>query len=81
MTSPTRHISLQNAIFTAGLALGLYHLMVVSGVFVISTMPMRLTHVMLALSLLFVMIPASERLAGTTLNAALSLILTVSVVI
>ncbi|QEE34950.1 TRAP transporter fused permease subunit [Octadecabacter sp. SW4] len=80
MTSPTRHISLQNAIFTAGLALGLYHLMVVSGVFVISTMPMRLTHVMLALSLLFVMIPASERLAGTTLNAALSLILTVATV-
>ncbi|AKS45339.1 TRAP transporter, 4TM/12TM fusion protein [Octadecabacter temperatus] len=75
MTSMTRHLSVKNAIFLAGLALGIYHLMVVSGVFAISTMPMRLTHVMLALSLLFVIKPASERLAGTVLNSALSLVL------
>lgn len=75
MTAMTRYLSVQNAIFGAGLALGTYHLMVVSGVFAISTMPMRLTHVMLALSLLFVIKPASERLAGTVLNSALSLAL------
>ena len=67
------YITLKNAIFAAGLALGAYHLMVVSGVFVISTMPMRITHVMLALSLLFVIKPASDRLEGTRLNAAISI--------
>ncbi|MFY0681025.1 MAG: TRAP transporter fused permease subunit [Thalassovita sp.] len=81
MTALTRHLTIQNAIFLAGFALGGYHLMVVSGVFAISTMPMRVTHVMLALSLLFVIKPASEKLAGTKLNALISLILvTVTVV-
>ncbi|MCF2906636.1 TRAP transporter fused permease subunit [Octadecabacter sp. CECT 8868] len=79
MTSNTSEnagiLSMKNAIFLAGLALGSYHLMVVSGVIAISTMPMRVTHVMLALSLLFVIKPASEKLAGTKLNTALSLIL------
>ncbi|MCG3268082.1 TRAP transporter fused permease subunit [Yoonia sp. I 8.24] len=72
MNSIHRFLTVQNAIFAAGLALGAYHLMVVSGVFVISTMPMRLTHVMLALSLLFVIKPASAKLEGTKLNAAIS---------
>ena len=72
-----RALTLKNAIFLAGLALGAYHLMVVSGVITMSTMPMRVTHLMLALSLLFVIKPASEGLAGTKLNAAISLILVV----
>ncbi len=76
----SRVVTLKNAVFLAGLALGAYHLMVVSGVIAISTMPMRVTHVMLALSLLFVIKPASERMAGTKLNAALSFVLVVATV-
>ncbi len=80
MTSLSRLLSLQNAIFIAGLALGAYHLMVVSGVIAISTMPMRVTHVMLALSLLFVIKPASERLSGTRINALISIALVIATV-
>jgi TRAP transporter 4TM/12TM fusion protein len=80
MTFLKRHLTVTNAIFAAGLTLGAYHLMVVSGVFVISTMPMRVTHVMLALSLLFVIKPASKKLAGTKLNTALSLALVIATV-
>jgi TRAP transporter 4TM/12TM fusion protein len=72
MTRAKRLVTLQNAIVLAGFGLGAYHLMVVSGVIAISTMPMRVTHVMLALSLLFVIKPASERLAGTALNSLVS---------
>ena len=72
MTHAKRLVTLQNAIVLAGFGLGAYHLMVVSGVIAISTMPMRVTHVMLALSLLFVIKPASERLAGTALNSLVS---------
>ncbi|WP_341368924.1 TRAP transporter fused permease subunit [Yoonia sp. BS5-3] len=75
-----RAITLKNAIFLAGLALGAYHLMVVSGVITMSTMPVRVTHVMLALSLLFVIKPASEGLAGTKLNAAFSALLVAATV-
>jgi TRAP transporter 4TM/12TM fusion protein len=80
MNSIHRFMTVQNAIFAAGLALGAYHLMVVSGVFVISTMPMRVTHVMMALSLLFVIKPASAKLAGTKLNAAISVALILATV-
>ncbi|WP_100368809.1 TRAP transporter permease [Yoonia maricola] len=73
-------LTLKNAVFLAGLALGAYHLMVVSGVIAISTMPMRVTHLMLALSLLFVIKPTSEKLAGTRLNAVLSGLLVVATV-
>lgn len=75
MSSLNRFLTVQNVVFTAGLVLGAYHLMVVSGVIAISTMPMRVTHVMLALSLLFVLKPASERLTGTKINTVLSLAL------
>ncbi len=70
-----RHLTIQNLVFLAGLGLGGYHLLVVSGLLAISTMPMRVTHVMLAFSLLFVIKPVSQSLAGTRLNTALSLIL------
>ncbi|MEP5152322.1 TRAP transporter fused permease subunit [Planktotalea sp.] len=75
MASVLSALNTKNAIFLAGLALGAYHLMVVSGVIAISTMPMRVTHVMLALSLLFVIKPTSERLAGTRFNTVFSLAL------
>lgn len=72
MRAATRHLTLQNAVFLAAFGLGAYHLMVVSGVLAISTMPMRVTHVMLALSLLFVLKPTSAGLAGTKLNSVIS---------
>ena len=80
MTSNFRYLTIQNAIFIAGFALGAYHLMVVSGVIAISTMPIRVTHVMLALSLLFVIKPTTEKLSGTRLNAIISLGLIVALV-
>jgi len=80
MASNFRFLSVQNAIFTAGLALGAYHLMVVSGVIAISTMPMRVTHVMLALSLLFVIKPTTAKMAGTRLNSIISFGLIVALV-
>ncbi|MDO6590007.1 TRAP transporter permease DctM/Q [Loktanella sp. D2R18] len=73
MASISRFLTAQTAIFMAGLVLGAYHLMEVSGLFVISTTPMRVTHVMLALSLLFVIKPASAKLEGTMVNRAISL--------
>lgn len=80
MTSLHRLLSLKNAIILAGFGLGAYHLVVVSGVIAISTMPMRVTHVMLALSLLFVIKPASQRLNGTTLNTIISAVLVAATV-
>lgn len=80
MTWLSRLLTVPNAVFIAGFALGAYHLLVVSGVIAISTMPMRVTHVMLALSLLFVIEPASETLAGTKANAVLSLVLVTATV-
>jgi TRAP transporter 4TM/12TM fusion protein len=80
MNSNFRFLTVQNAIFVAGLALGTYHLMVVSGVIAISTMPMRVTHVMMALSLLFVIKPTTAKLAGTRLNSVISFGLIVALV-
>lgn len=80
MTSIFRRVTLQNAIVLAGFALGFYHLLVVSGVLSISTMPMRVTHVMLALSLLFVIKPVTEGLAGTRWNALISLVFVIATV-
>ncbi|MFD0981959.1 TRAP transporter permease [Tropicimonas aquimaris] len=57
---------------------GAFHLLVVSGMLTLSTMPMRLIHVMLALCLLFATRPLVERLAGSRLNALLSAILIVA---
>lgn len=60
------HILSRNSlVFCSALGLGLYHLLIVSGLVSISTMPMRITHVMLAFSILFVLKPTSEGLRGT----------------
>ncbi len=81
MTKIPTWLTKQNALFIAGFALGAYHLFVVSGLLIVSTMPMRVTHVMLAFSLLFVIKPATEGLAGTRLNNILSAILITATVI
>ena len=72
MTKPDFATMKNVVIASAAFFLGAYHLLVVSGVLSISTMPMRLTHVMLAFSLLFALKPASKRLEGTMFNTVLS---------
>ncbi|MDV7142197.1 TRAP transporter fused permease subunit [Tropicimonas sp. TH_r6] len=52
--------------------LGTYHLLVVSGLLTVSTMPMRLTHVLLAFCLLFATRPLLEGMAGNRLNKMIS---------
>ena len=77
MTSKTKTVWAlpQGVIFLAGLGLGAYHLFVVSGVLAVSTMPMRVTHIMMAFALLFAIKPASAALAGTATNRIFSGIL------
>ena len=53
-------INRTNIVYMAGLGLGLYHLLIVSGMIPLSTMPMRLTHVMLAFGILFLLKPTSQ---------------------
>lgn len=62
------------------LGLGLYHLVLVSGIVAVSTMEMRLTHLMLAFSLLFLDRPLTKSRAGTPLDRWLSLALIVAMV-
>lgn len=60
---------------TVALLFGLFHLAVISGLFSISTMSMRLIHLSLALSLLFALKPLSKKLAGTKVNTGISITL------
>jgi len=62
-----------NFIFLAGFGLGLYHLLIVSGVISVSTMPMRLTHVMLTFSILFVLKPVTRKLDGSRVNLIINI--------
>lgn len=63
------------AVSLAAFALGAFHLAVVSGLVSMSTMPMRILHVALAFSLLFVLRPAAARLRGTTADRAFTVLL------
>ncbi|AZV79416.1 TRAP transporter fused permease subunit [Parasedimentitalea marina] len=63
----------EKLLFWAGIGLGLYHLLIVSGVITVSTMPMRLTHVMFAFSILFILKPATPKLDGSAANTMMSL--------
>lgn len=58
-----------------GFAFGAYHLLIVSGILTVSTMPMRLTHVLLAFCLLFATRPVVNGLAGGRANWLISAIL------
>lgn len=57
------------------LLFGLFHLAVISGLFSISTMSMRLIHLSLALSLLFALKPFTKNLAGSKTNTGISAVL------
>lgn len=64
--------SRESLILLAAFGLGAFHLGVVSGLFSMSTMPMRLTHVLLAFSLLFATRPIAARFASTRFNSITS---------
>lgn len=76
-----RTLRKEDLLLIAGLGLGLYHLSIISGLVSVSTMPMRLTHVMLAFSILFVLKPASEKLEGSRTNLAITVGLVAAVVL
>jgi TRAP transporter 4TM/12TM fusion protein len=59
----------------AAFGLGLFHLAVVSGIIQMSTLPMRIIHIALAFSLLFVIKPMSERAEGTRLDLVVKVVL------
>jgi TRAP transporter 4TM/12TM fusion protein len=67
-------------IYLVAFGLGAFHLLVAAGVVNISTMPMRLTHVLLAFSLLFALKPVSKKLEGTRFNTVLSAVLILAIV-
>ncbi|RJE78742.1 TRAP transporter fused permease subunit [Paracoccus sp. JM45] len=69
MTAATRVLTVIAFLF------GAYHLLVVSGLLSISTMEMRLTHLALALTLLFARKPAMPGLAGNKLARGIDLLL------
>ncbi|ASJ70827.1 TRAP transporter permease [Granulosicoccus antarcticus] len=59
----------------AAFGLGAFHLGAVSGLFSMSTMPMRLLHVLLVFSLLFATVPLATRHKGSRLDIAFSTLL------
>ncbi|WP_299616646.1 TRAP transporter fused permease subunit [Pelagibius sp.] len=75
----TKHFTLRDLIGLLALGLGLYHLVLVSGVFAVSTMEMRLTHLMLAFSLLFLSRPFSKAAEGSRFDRLLSVVLVIAV--
>lgn len=62
-------------------AFGAYHLLIVSGVIAMSTMEMRLTHLMLALTLLFARKPAAPGLENNRTARAVDLILIAATIV
>mgnify|MGYP003635297942 FL=1 len=64
MPDMSSHLTLVSLLSVIAFLFGAYQLLVVSGVLSISTMELRLTHLMLALTLLFARKPIAARLAG-----------------
>ncbi|MEX3009907.1 TRAP transporter permease [Hoeflea sp. TYP-13] len=75
-----QHLTTNTLIGALALCLGLYHLVLVSGFVAISTMEMRLTHLMLAFSLLFLTRPFVKSSAGRSSDRLLSAALIVAVI-
>ncbi|WP_376878120.1 TRAP transporter permease [Albirhodobacter sp. R86504] len=78
MTTPLKFPSLATLLTGVAFAFGAYHLLVVSGILSISTMEMRLTHIMLALALLFARTPISATLANNRLARAFDVALIIA---
>lgn len=81
MTRLTKLLTVETLTGTLALCLGLYHLLLVSGFIVVSTMEMRLTHLMLAFSLLFLTRPVTKRLAGGKADRVIAALLVFAVVV
>lgn len=75
-----RYVNSENLLYLIALIFGVYHLLVVSGLFAVSTMQTRLIHLMLALTLLFALKPVNPSLAGSRFNQVVSLGLTFAVI-
>ena len=80
MNGLLRLLTMERLIFVLALALGLYHLVLVSGFIAISTMEMRLTHLMLAFCLVFLGRPLTEPLKNSTIDRAVSILLVAALV-
>ena len=78
--SKTALFSKATMIYIVAFGLGAFHLLMAAGVINISTMPMRLTHVLLAFSLLFAIKPVSKKLEGTRFNTVLSAIFILAII-
>lgn len=70
-----QYLKTEHLVLAIGFGLGSYHLAIVSGLLSISTMPVRLTHVMLAFSLLFLTKPALKHYPKARWDRWLSLVL------
>ncbi|WP_136656494.1 TRAP transporter fused permease subunit [Nitratireductor sp. XY-223] len=70
-----KSITIESVTGALALALGLYHLAIVSGLFAVSTMEMRLTHLMLAFCLLFLTRPILTATKGTAADRVVSWLL------
>lgn len=75
-----QYLTKKSLIGAVALCLGLYHLVLVSGFVSISTMEMRLTHLMLAFSLLFLMRPLTKSREDTPSDRWISIVLIVATV-
>ncbi len=75
-----QYLTRDTLVLAVGFFLGAYHLSIVSGFLSISTMPMRLTHVMLAFSLLFVIRPAMKSQPKARWNDILTVALVIATV-
>lgn len=73
-------LSKANVLYIVAFGLGLFHLLVAAGVVNISTMPMRLTHILLAFSLLFALKPMTKSLEGTRFNTVLSTVFILAII-
>lgn len=73
MRTIRRHLTTATLLAVIAFVFGAYHLLVVSGLLAISTMEMRLTHLMLAVTLLFATKPITTRLAGNRIAGIVNL--------
>ena len=80
MTRLTKHLTLETLTGALALGLGLHHLVLVSGFVAVSTMEMRLTHLMLAFCLLFLTRPLAKRFAGGAADRVVNALLVVALV-
>lgn len=75
MPDMSSHLTLVSLLSVIAFLFGAYQLLVVSGVLSISTMELRLTHLMLALTLLFARKPIAARLAGNRTAGTLNMVM------